>query len=105
MTSFSPENAMKNLLAAALILVVGSIVLSQSPMSAQEEEKAIPPDHPMWEYEQVSLKDIPNKDEMLKVLNERGVSGWELVDVLPRGSFEKGARDQYPTLLFKKGLK
>jgi hypothetical protein len=95
---------MKSLLAAALVLVIGSIVLSHSPMSAQEE-KAIPPDHPMWEYEQVSLKDIPNKDEMLNVMNERGLSGWELVDVLPRGSFERGASDQYPTLIFKKGRK
>jgi hypothetical protein len=74
-------------------------------MSAQEEEKPIPPDHPMWQYELISLKEIPNKDEMLKELDERGVAGWELIDVLPRGSFEKGVRDQYPTLILKKGRK
>ena len=93
---------MKTLLAAALVLVVGSIVLSQSPMSAQDE-KAIPQGHPTWIYEEVSLKNIPNKDEMLKVLNERGQAGWELVGILPRSSFDAGARDQYPALLLKKG--
>jgi hypothetical protein len=93
---------MRNLLAVALLLVFGSIVLPQSPMSAQDE-KAVPVGQPMWTYEEVSLRDIPDKAEMLKVLNERGREGWELVGILPRGSFDPGARDQFPALVLKRG--
>jgi hypothetical protein len=94
---------LKSVVALVIVLSLAWLVIAQTPMQAQQEE-AIPPDHPMWEYEQVSLKDVPDKDELLKLLNERGLDGWELVDVLPRGSFEK-AKDNWPTLIFKKGRK
>ena len=85
LTSLAPEIVMKNLLAAGLVLVVGSIALSQSPKSDPKSQDKNPDRPRQWEYKAIVLDhetDIRGTAQNIEhLLNNGDEKGWELFRV------------------------